>query len=146
MPLYPPASSGGGGVTVLDEGVPLAITATGLDFTGAGVTASGAGATKTINIPGGGVAVVGMTAATLAAIPYDVQDADVVVTDAAIGAASKVGIFWGGVLDTDENDPEWDQVTFVATPAAGSMSVRISTSDPIERLGGSYKIQYLIAV
>ena len=143
MPLYPPA---GGGVNVLDEGVPLATTATGLNFTGAGVTASGAGATKTINIPGGGVAVVAMTSATLTGVPYDVQDADVTVTDASIGAASKVGIFWGGVLDTDENDPEWDQVTFVATPAAGSMSVRVSVSETDQRLGGSYKINYLIAV
>ena len=145
MPLYPPASSGGG-VTVLDEGVPLATTATGLDFTGAGVTASGAGATKTINIPGGGVAVVGMTAATLSGIPYDSQDASVVVTDASIGAASKVGIFWGNIANTDENDPEFDQVTFTPIPAAGSMTVNISTSDPVERLGGSYKIFYLIAV
>lgn len=44
----------GGGVTVQDEGSPLATTGTTLNFTGAGVTASGAGATKTINIPGGG--------------------------------------------------------------------------------------------
>jgi len=145
MPLYPPASSGGG-VTVLDEGVPLATTASGLDFTGAGVTASGAGATKTINIPGGGVAVVGMTSATLTGIPYDSQNASITVADAAIGAASKVGIFWGGVVDTDENDPQFDQVEFVATPAAGSMSVRLSVSETDQRLGGSYKINYLIAV
>ena len=47
-------SGGGGGVTVDDEGTPLATTATTLDFVGAGVTASGTGATKTITIPGGG--------------------------------------------------------------------------------------------
>lgn len=144
MPLFPPASSGG--VDVLDEGVPLATTATGLDFTGAGVTASGAGATKTINIPGGGVAVVGMSAATLTGIPYDSQFGDATVTDAAIGAASKVGIFWGLVAETDENTPEMDNVEFVATPAAGSMSVRVSASDATERVGGVYKINYLIAV
>jgi hypothetical protein len=46
------APAGGGGVTVQDEGSPLTTTATTLDFTGAGVTASGSGATKTINIPG----------------------------------------------------------------------------------------------
>jgi hypothetical protein len=44
--------SAGGGVTVQDEGTPLTTTATTLNFTGAGVTASGAGATKTIDIPG----------------------------------------------------------------------------------------------
>lgn len=43
----------GGGVTVEDEGTPLATTATTLDFVGAGVTATGSGATKTITIPGG---------------------------------------------------------------------------------------------
>jgi hypothetical protein len=48
------APSGGGGVTVQDEGSPLTTTATTLDFVGAGVTATGAGATKTITIPGGG--------------------------------------------------------------------------------------------
>lgn len=42
------------GVTVQDEGAPLATAATTLNFTGAGVTASGTGTTKTINIPGGG--------------------------------------------------------------------------------------------
>ncbi len=44
----------GGGVTVEDEGTPLSTVADTLDFTGAGVTASGTGGTKTINIPGGG--------------------------------------------------------------------------------------------
>ena len=45
---------GGGGVTVQDEGVTLATTATTLNFVGAGVVASGTGATKTITIAGGG--------------------------------------------------------------------------------------------
>jgi len=46
-------SGGGGGIIVQDEGTPLTTTATTLNFTGAGVTASGSGATKTIDIPGG---------------------------------------------------------------------------------------------
>lgn len=44
---------GGGGVTVQEEGTPLATAGTTINFTGAGVTASGTGATKTVNIPGG---------------------------------------------------------------------------------------------
>ena len=44
----------GAALTVEDEGTPLATDASTLDFTGAGVTASGTGSTKTINIPGGG--------------------------------------------------------------------------------------------
>jgi hypothetical protein len=43
-----------GGITVEDEGTPLTTNATTLDFVGAGVTASGTGATKTITISGGG--------------------------------------------------------------------------------------------
>lgn len=42
-----------GGVTVQDEGTPLATLGTTLDFVGAGVVASGTGATKTITIAGG---------------------------------------------------------------------------------------------
>jgi hypothetical protein len=49
-----PSAGGGGSITVEDEGTPLTTAATTLDFVGAGVTASGTGATKTITIPGGG--------------------------------------------------------------------------------------------
>ena len=49
------ASTGtGGGVNIQDEGAALSTTATVLNFEGAGVTATGAGATKLITIPGGG--------------------------------------------------------------------------------------------
>ena len=43
-----------GGITVQDEGSALSTAATTLDFVGAGVTASGTGAAKTITVPGGG--------------------------------------------------------------------------------------------
>jgi hypothetical protein len=55
--------SGGSALTVSDEGTPLATAADTLDFVGAGVTASGTGATKTITIPGAVV-----TAADLVAL------------------------------------------------------------------------------
>ena len=45
---------GGGGVTVQDEGSALSTAGTTLNFVGAGVVASGTGATKTITIAGGG--------------------------------------------------------------------------------------------
>lgn len=48
------AAPPGGGVTVEDEGTPLATVADTLNFVGAGVTATGAGTTKTITIPGAG--------------------------------------------------------------------------------------------
>ena len=46
--------SGGGGITVQDESSTLSTQATTLNFVGAGVVASGTGATKTITISGGG--------------------------------------------------------------------------------------------
>lgn len=45
--------TGLGGIAVQDEGLPLANQATGLNFVGAGVTAAGTGATKTVTVPGG---------------------------------------------------------------------------------------------
>ena len=42
-----------GSIVLQDEGTTLTTNATTLDFTGSGVTASGTGTTKTINIPGG---------------------------------------------------------------------------------------------
>jgi hypothetical protein len=48
------ASAGGGTtITTQDEGVTLSSTVNTLNFVGAGVTASGAGATTTVTIPGG---------------------------------------------------------------------------------------------
>jgi len=47
------AQSGGGGVTIQDEGSALSTTGTTLNFVGSGVVASGTGATKTITIAGG---------------------------------------------------------------------------------------------
>tara|TARA_R100001460_G_scaffold29909_5_gene59254 strand:- start:6135 stop:7772 length:1638 start_codon:yes stop_codon:yes gene_type:complete len=46
--------SGGGGVTVQEEGSSLSTTATTLNFVGSNITASGTGATKTITVSGGG--------------------------------------------------------------------------------------------
>ena len=53
------SSGGGGSLTIQDEGSALSTAGTTLNFVGAGVTATGSGASKTITIPGGsGVAVV----------------------------------------------------------------------------------------
>ena len=51
-PTFQAASGGGGGggVTVQEEGSSLSTTATTLNFTGSAITASGTGATKTINV------------------------------------------------------------------------------------------------
>ena len=51
MPLYVPDAATT--ITTQDEGSTLSSTVTTINFTGAGVTASGAGNTTTVNIPGG---------------------------------------------------------------------------------------------
>ena len=48
------AAAGGSSLTIQDEGSALSTAGSTLNFVGAGVTASGTGATKTITIPGGG--------------------------------------------------------------------------------------------
>lgn len=50
--VAPPATPGGAALTVKNDGAVLQTDAEILNFTGAGVTATGAGAEKTINIPG----------------------------------------------------------------------------------------------
>ncbi len=56
------ANSGGSSLTIEEEGSALSTAATTLDFVGAGVTASGGGVEKTINIPGGATAMLDVTA------------------------------------------------------------------------------------
>ena len=48
------STSGGSAITVQDEGSALSTAATTFNFVGAGVTATGSGATKTVTIPGTG--------------------------------------------------------------------------------------------
>jgi len=48
------STASGSALTIQDEGSTLSTAATTLNFTGAGVTASGTGSTKTINIPASG--------------------------------------------------------------------------------------------
>ncbi len=52
--LFPGYYLDGGGIAIQAEGTPLTTSAGTINFTGAGVTASGSGATKTVDIPGGG--------------------------------------------------------------------------------------------
>ena len=104
------ADAGGGGgsaLTIQEEGVSLSTAATTLNFTGTAVTASGSGATKTINITGGsGVSV---------AASY-VEDYSTTIYTATAGlttfnassspalpayTAGKIGVFVNGVKRTD---------------------------------------------
>lgn len=133
------------GIQFKDEGGNLGTsgTVTSIDFTGAGVTASRATDAITVSIAGGATSV-SQVATTITGVTYDTQYAEATVTDASITGTSKIIIGWGNITDADENTPDFDDVIFTAVPAAGSMTVRLTTTNFDQRLGGSYKINYLI--
>ncbi len=79
-----PGADGTNTVIVQEEGVPLATAADTLDFVGAGVTASGVGATKTITIPGDTAP--GTPALTLGTTNATGAAATPIATDATIAA------------------------------------------------------------
>lgn len=69
---------------------------------------------------------------------------------ATVGAASctsstPVMVTWGPVVNTDENDPDFDDVTFSAVPGSGQFTL-IATSRTTEPIRGSFRINYLIGV
>ena len=91
-------SNGTATITTQDEGVTLSSSATTLNFVGAGVTASGGGATTTITIPGGGggpVALAGDVTGTSAASTVEkIRGVDYETTFLAFanGVAPYIGI------------------------------------------------------
>lgn len=90
------------GLTIEDEGVPLATSADTLNFVGSGVVASGTGSEKTITITGGGggsdltIKDEGSALATAATTLDFVGDA---VTASGTGAEKTITISGGGVSD-----------------------------------------------
>jgi hypothetical protein len=130
-------STGGGGssLTVADEGVDLSTAATKLDFVGAGVTASGTGATKTITIPGGGSGgdltlisetVLGSAAAdiTITGIPNTYRDLLLIVS----ARSAQTGQEWSalhlrvgdGSIDTGSNYKHFRYLVGTGTVSAGN--------------------------
>lgn len=82
--------------------------------------------------------------ATTVTVPYGKQYQEVTVVDAAIASTSNVLVTWGMCTDADENTPDMDDVEFKAVPATGSMLVRVSAAGALSRVGGAYKINYLV--
>lgn len=85
------------------------------------------------------------TTATIV-VPYGKQYQEVTVIDAAILVTSKVFITWGPFTDADENTADMDDIEFnaVVNVVGGRMIVRVSTTNPNDVVGGTYKIMYLI--
>ena len=104
------ADAGGGGgsaLTIQEEGVSLATAATTLNFTGSAVTASGSGATKTINITGGGSVNVAASYVEDYTTTIYTATAGLTTFNASSSPAlpaytvGKIGVFVNGVKRTD---------------------------------------------
>jgi hypothetical protein len=141
MPLYnPPAGGGGTTITTQDEGGLLSSTVTTLNFVGAGVVASGAGATTTVTIAGGA----GTFAVSTAEIDFGtvpVQSKRITVTDASITSASKIMVTPNGATATGRvgNDWEWDTIDFSVVAGTGDF---LLTGTASGRIVGKRKIYY----
>ncbi len=90
-------------------------------------------------LPGAGGAAT-ITATTIT-IGYEASEAEAVVTDATVSGTSKIIVGWGNVLDTDENGPDFDNVTFRAIPGAGQFTVKVASQG--DDIGGAFKIYYI---
>lgn len=117
------AAGGGSAITVQDEGTPLTTAATTLNFTGAGVTATGTGATKTIDIPGAGSATITVkengTNVSTAITALDFLGADFDVTESPAGEANVVVAAAIARLASP---------TFTGTPAAPTAAAATNTT------------------
>ena len=113
------------GITVQDEGSALSTAATTLDFVGAGVTASGTGASKTITISGAGGALefVSKTTISSSANYFDITGLD----------ADSVYLFIGKevVLST----ANWPEISFLDA-SSGNMTCTYTRSATYGSGGG----------
>ena len=112
------ASGGSQGITIQDEGTPLSTLATTLNFTGAGVTASGTGATKTIDVTGGGSGTV-----TVEKNVYTANGSTAAFnTTTAIANENNVQVYIDGVYQSkDDYTVASSTVTLDSNPASGAI-------------------------
>ena len=114
------ASGGISGVTIQDEGSALSTAATTLNFTGSGVTASGNGATKTINVTGGS------SSSGTVTIEKNVYTADgstaAFNTSTAIANENNVQVYIDGVYQSkDDYTAASSTITLDSNPANGAI-------------------------
>ncbi len=89
-------AASGGALTVQEEGSSLSTAATTLNFTGSAVTASGTGATKTINIPGGSGVTVQEEGSSLSTAGTTLNFVGSGVTASGTGATKTITVSGGG--------------------------------------------------
>jgi hypothetical protein len=138
-------AGGGGSLTVEDEGTPLATAATTLDFVGAGVTATGAGAEKTITIPGSAAHEAdGTDAHDASAISVLDTGGNFTGTDVETVLAELAGASSGTVDIEDEGAAEGaaDTIDFTGAGVSVSFAAGKATVDIPGGGGGGATIQY----
>lgn len=113
--------SGGATITVQDEGITQSAVVTTLNFVGAGVVSSGAGAVETITIAGGAGASWTETEIDFGS-GAPVTGGDFTITDAGSTTGSKIIVVPSGKPATGRvgNDYAWDAINFSALPGAGN--------------------------
>ena len=113
----------GGALTIQDEGSALSTSGTTLNFVGAGVTASGTGATKTITIPGGSSSLTvqdeGSALSTAATTLNFVGSG---VTASGIGSTKTITISGTGTTSAYTPAPKYARLTLTGDQNLGSGS------------------------
>ncbi len=74
-------------------------------------------------------------------VPYGVKRARITVSDATVTGSNRILVQPAGPLDTDENDPEMDAVSFAAIAGTGGFDV-IATAG--QRIGGAFRLNYTV--
>lgn len=136
----------GGAITTQDEGSTLSTTVNTLNFTGAGVTASGSGTTTTINIPGGsGSTVSGQATVNFGTVTQEDAYATVTVNTASALSTSIISVTPSGVATTDHDpdDYQWDNISGYVSNIVNGVSFDIIGVAP-NGTWGTYKLNYTI--
>ena len=116
------AAGGSQGITIQDEGTPLSTLATTLNFTGSGVTASGTGATKTIDVTGGG----GSGTVTIEKNVYTGNGSTTTFnTSSTIANENNVQIYIDGVYQSKDNYTTSGSTVTMATAPGNGTSVEL---------------------
>lgn len=131
-----------GTITVQDEGITQSTTVTTLNFVGAGVTATGAGAVETITIPGGG-GNSGQATINFGASSTEDYNTTVTVNNAAIttGSYIRVSPYAAATADHDSDDYAVEGITAYATNIVNGVSFDIVAS-AVNGTWGRYLINY----
>jgi hypothetical protein len=91
--------------------------------------------------PAGPAGTASLTAVTLNLGADAKTEHRITVVDGLVGATDLIMVTWGATLDTDDNGPDADSVTFGALAGAGSFVVKVCSLNPISKL---LKINYLV--